>query len=228
MRKAFLLLVLGCGGGTPPTTTPTSTPDAAASSSSAVVDAPPRPSLESQRDPFVQGCLAKLSAPEYCNCAFEQFRDVFKDTDLSVRPSDSQLAVVKQRTVTACSPKLTDDPVKQAFTVTCVAGDPHKAPYCDCLWTSLRKTLGLADFLGDFEGPRFDDAKKASATTCKGKLPEDVAKAEFLGDCTKAAPAQGKTCECVWKVLRSKATVEEIHGGVVDMKTAGLEVCKPH
>jgi hypothetical protein len=233
MRKVFrlsMLLALGCGGGTPTpaTTEGSSSPDAASSTSSEPVDAaPPHASLEAQRDPVVRRCLAKLNAPEYCNCAFDQFVEVFKDDDQSLPPSDAKVALVRQRTATTCSPKLTEEAVKQAFTATCETGDTRKAPYCDCLWPALRKTLGLVDFVGEFEGARFDDAKKASATVCKGKLPEEVAKSEFIGGCTKAAPAQGKVCECVWKKLRSQATVEEILGGVVDMKTAGLEVCKP-
>jgi hypothetical protein len=234
MRKVLRLLpmvlvALGCGGGTPtPTTSSSSSPDAAMATTSEPVDAgPPHESIESKRDIVVQQCLTKLNAPAYCNCAFDQFADVFKDADLSVPPTETQLTTVRQRTTTTCTPKLTDEAVKQAFTATCVTGDTRKAPYCDCLWPSLRKTLGLVDFIGDFEGQRFDDAKKAAAVACKGKLPEEVAKTEFIGGCTKAAPAQDKACECVWKKLRTKATVEEIVGGVVDMKTAGLEVCKP-
>jgi len=170
--------------------------------------------------------LAKLAAPEYCNCAFDQFRDVFKGADLSVKPSDAQLANVKQRTVTTCGSKLTEDPVKQSFTSTCVGGETRKAAYCDCAWTGLRKKLEVADFVGDFEGPRFDEAKKVMAAACKGKLPDEVAKSDFMGGCTKSAPAQGKTCECAWKKLRSKGTAEEIAAGLVDLKAPEIEACK--
>jgi hypothetical protein len=235
MRKLSLLAVVmligACGGSTTPTpnTGTNGTPDAAATSTAtaAVEDAgPPKPTVESQRDPFVQACMAKLTAPEYCNCAFDQFRDVFKDADLSVKPSEAQLATVKQRTLSTCATKLPEESVKSSFTTTCVSGESRKAPYCECAWTALRKKLPVADFVGEFEGPRFDEAKKGMSVACKGKLPEDLVKAEFLGGCTKAAPTQAKTCDCAWKKLRAKGSPEEIAAGLVEVKPEEVAACK--
>jgi hypothetical protein len=170
--------------------------------------------------------MTKIASPGYCSCFFDVFKDVFKDADITMKPTDAQLLTVKQRTATTCNPKLTEDEVKQAFNTTCVVGDNRNAPYCTCAWTAFRKKLDLPDFVSDFTGPKFDDAKKNVSTTCKGKLPDDVAKANFMRGCTAQAPGASKTCECVWKKLRAKASTEDITVGLVDIKPADIDACK--
>ena len=71
-----------------------------------------------------------------------------------------------------------------------------------------------------------DDAKKAVVTQCKGKLPEADAKADFAAACSKGSADRAKACDCMWKKLRTKSSVEEISAGAVDIKKAGLETCK--
>ncbi len=238
MRKLSLstvafIVLLCCGGEAPtPNTTqnPSSSPDAAASSaptSEAAEAGPPKLTIDSQREGLTKQCLVKLNSPAYCDCMFEQFRDVFKGVDLSAKEASAQeLMTVKQKTITNCGAKLTEEPVKQSFAATCVTGDTRKAAFCDCAWSAYRKKLELVDFLGEFEGPRFDDAKKSTAAGCKGKMPEDVAKADFIGGCTKEAPAQGKTCECAWKKLRTKGSTEDVLLGLVDLKPGDIQACK--
>lgn len=186
-----------------------------------------KPSIESQREPFVQACMRRMPAQAYCTCAFDQFADVFKDADLTQKPSDAQMESLKQKTVTNCAPKLTEADVKPSFTAACVGDNPKKQTFCECEWGALRAKLQLADFVSEFEGPKFDDAKKNVATTCKGKLPEDIAKTEFLAGCNKGTGTEHqKACDCMWKKLRTKSSVEEIAAGAVDIKKAGLESCK--
>ena len=176
----------------------------------------------------MQGCLKKVQAPDYCDCGFAQFKEIFKDLDLShENPGDeARFAKLKERTVTNCASKLPEDTVRAGFLTGCTGGDSRKSPYCQCAWTSLRKTLSLADFLGDFQGDRFDDAKKSLVLTCKGKFPEAVAQTEFQGACTKGDSAAAPTCNCIWKKLRAKYSTEEIAAGLADVKTTpGVDAC---
>jgi hypothetical protein len=227
-------VVAACGGAQTNTTTTNPPPaqDAAApvATSEATKDAgaaEQKPSIESQREPFVQACMRRMPAQAYCSCAFDQFADVFKDADLTQKPTDAQMESLKQKTVSNCAPKLTEADVKPSFTTACVGDNPKKQAFCDCEWGALRSKLQLADFVSDFEGPKFDEAKKNVATTCKGKLPEDIAKSEFLTGCNKGSGTEHqKACECMWKKLRTKSSVEEIAAGAVDIKKAGLESCK--
>jgi hypothetical protein len=186
----------------------------------------PKASLESQREPFMQKCLAKVEAPDYCDCSFAQFLEVFKGSDPNdnVPPSDPRFERLGEKTKAVCASKLPDDLVKKSFIGGCKGDDARKSAYCECAWSALRKKLAVADFTTDFEGPRFDDAKKATAAACKGKLPADIAKGKFVEGCSKEAT--GKFCECAWKKLRAKYSTEEIALGVVDVGAAGVAACK--
>ncbi|HEY1958138.1 MAG TPA: hypothetical protein VGH28_21105 [Polyangiaceae bacterium] len=227
LMTSFLafVLVAACGGSqTQPSTAGQETDAAAppASASAAPVEdaGPPKPTIESQREPFITTCMHKMTAQNYCSCAFDQFKDVFKDADLSQKPSTEQLESLRKKTIDNCASKLTDAEVKPNFTTACVGAEPRKQAYCDCAWSALRKKLEPADFVSDFEGPKFDDAKKSMVTVCKGKLPEQVAKEDFLGGCGKAPGQTTKTCECTWKKLRAHAGPEQIAAGLVDLKPA--------
>lgn len=230
-----VVVVAACGGTqTNPQTTANGNADAAAPSASAssapAEDAgPPKPTVESQREPFVATCMQKVPLHDYCSCAFDQFKEVFKDADLSQKADPERLAALRQKTTEVCNAKLTDAEMKPLFTSACVGSEPRKESFCGCEYASFRKTLSPGDFLGDFEGPRFDDAKKAMAKACKGKLPEPIAKADFMEGCKKnaAGASASKFCECGWKKVRAKATPEQIAAGLVDLKALHLETCKP-
>jgi hypothetical protein len=228
-----LLLIAACGGSKPPppsnsaaapaaTDGPSPSPEGGAAAAST-----PKPTVESQREPFIQSCLTKVKSPDYCACGFEQFREVFKDADMTqdIPANDPRLATLQQKTQAACASKLPEDQIKGVFLATCVGTEKRKAPYCDCKWPALRKNLAVADFVGDFQGPRFDEAKKAVVTACKGKFPTDVAKAEFMAGCTKDDSARGKACECIWKKLKAKYSTEDLVEGTVD-PGAAIKECK--
>ncbi len=235
MRKAAAVVVsviaiaLACGGETPapnnnPQTDAAPTPSATASVDTSPKDAGP-PAIEAQHDPFVAVCMQSMPSQVYCACAWDQFRDIFKDADVKQQPSDDKVQLLKQRTQQTCAPKLTDTDVKPMFTNACVGSEPKKQPFCDCEWTELRKKLDAADFIGEFTGAKFDDAKKAMAKACKGKLGDELAKKDLMAACTKAQPGHEKACECMWKKVHAKATAEEIAADVVDTKALGLEAC---
>jgi hypothetical protein len=184
--------------------------------------------MDSQREGFIHGCLKKVPAPDYCQCGFEQFAQIFKDADLSanIPQGDPRFAQLQQQTMTLCGSKLPEPTVKDSFLQGCVGGDTRKNTYCQCAWPVMRKTLSLADFLGEFQGDRFVDAERAVTKACRGKFPVEVAKSEFVGACTKGDPTSTKTCTCLWDKVRAKFSTEEIAAGLADLKlVTGLEAC---
>jgi hypothetical protein len=234
MRCVSLLLALtvlsACGGGATPASSTGAAP--AGSSAAAPADsgggAGSSPSMESQREPFMASCMKKVQAPDYCSCGWDQFTDVFKGADLNsqLAADDPRLQQLEQKTVALCGSKLPEDKIKAGFLATCQGDEPKKAAYCNCAWPALRKTLSPADFLGSFQGQRFDDAKKAMVATCKGKFPADIAKADFMKECTRGDSSAGSRCECAWGKLRAKYPVEAIVSGTADISTVGLKDCK--
>jgi hypothetical protein len=249
MRRVSSLLVAftvlsACGGGaTPPSSPSGSSPEtsstaapsggtgAAPAGSSAAApggSAGAAPSMESQREPFMASCMKKVQAPDYCACGWEQFTDVFKGADLNqqLAADDPRLAALEQKTVSICGSKLPEDKIKASFLATCQGDEPKKAAYCNCAWPALRKTLAPSDFLSPFTGQRFDDAKKAMVAACKGKFPADIAKADFMKECTRGDTGASSRCECAWGKLRAKYPVEAIVSGTADISTVGLKDCK--
>jgi hypothetical protein len=224
------LLIAACGGSKPPPSN-SAAPAPAASGSAAPAPAASadKPTIESQREPFIQSCMTKVKSPDYCACGFDQFREVFKDADMSqdVPANDPRLAALQQKTIAACAGKLPEDQIKATFVTTCVGDDKRKAAYCDCAWPALRKNLAPSDFVGDMEGARFLEAKKAMVATCKGKFPNDIAKSDFMTACTKGDATRGKSCECLWKKIRAKFSAEEVVAGTADVASIpGLKECK--
>jgi hypothetical protein len=242
----FALTVLSaCGGGaTPPSSPSGSSPDT--SSSGAAPGAAPAgsaaapggsaqgagasgsPSMESQREPFMSSCMKKVQAADYCACGWDQFTEIFKGTDLNqqLAADDPRLATLEQKTIALCGAKLPEDKIKASFLATCQGDEPKKAAYCNCAWPALRKTLAPSDFLGSFSGPRFDDAKKNMVAACKGKFPAELAKADFMKECTRGDSGASAHCECAWGKLRAKYPVEAIVSGTADISTVGLKDCK--
>ncbi len=189
----------------------------------------PKPTIESQREPFLQACMAKARLPGYCECAFEQFRQVFKDADLSrpLEASDLRPKTVQEKTIALCASKLNEDQVRANFLEVCGGGNPGKAKYCNCAWSELLEHLTLGDFIGNGETPRFAEAKKAMVLTCKGTLPVEVAKSDFMLGCTKDHPEREKICICLWKKVKAKVNPEELAAGTVDVQAIpGLAECK--
>lgn len=227
-RLAFVFAALfaaGCASNRPPQPGSASTADSDSKAKANAGDG--KGWADSQRESFMSGCVAKVKAPDYCSCGFDQFREVFKDGPQTNGPSpDPRFNVLAERTKAECASKLPEDVVKASFVSSCVEDDKRKTAYCECAWPALRKNLALSDFATDFEGPRFDAAKKSMAAACKGTFPTDVAKADFLKGCTKDDPGNAKMCECAWKKLRAKFSTEELVSGTADAESAGISQCK--
>jgi hypothetical protein len=186
--------------------------------------------MDSQREPFMQGCMKQVPAPDYCSCAFEQLRLVFKDVDPSspIPDSDPRFETLHQQTIAACGSKLPEDQIKAGFTASCIGNNPRKAPYCNCAWPALRKTLAVADFAGDLKGPRFEAAKRDMVAACKGKFPTDLAKTDFMTNCSSTDGTTAASCACVWSKLRGTFSTEEIVSGIATVdKVPGIAACRP-
>jgi hypothetical protein len=195
----------------------------------AASEPPPKESIESQHDPFVKSCLEKTESRDYCECGFEQFKEAFKDADLSkpIPKDDPRIGAIQERTVAACSSKLSEDQIKGAFLKGCAGDETRKQPYCTCAWSSLRRTLKPIDFVGSLEDERFVKPRKGIAVDCKGKYPPDMAKAEFVNSCSAEKGMTPARCECLWKKVRAKWSVEEIAVGTADLASVpGTSQCQ--
>lgn len=241
---SFVLVVslLACGGSAvpppssapaasaaPSATPPVATAPPADSAGTKVATEPPRSTLDSQRGAFIADCVKKMNAPDYCACTFDLLRSIFKDSDLGQEMSDQDPRVValKAQTQSQCAPKVPEEVVQASFMESCLTGDQRREPYCKCAWPALRKTLATADFLGDLQSPRVDEAKKAMAAACKGTFPVAVAQAGFVSQCSKGDPAKAKVCDCVWKKLSARFSPEEIVSGIGDLGSVpGLDQCR--
>jgi hypothetical protein len=216
------LVFVACAGHRPPDS---NTPSGSGAASG---DAKGSGWADAQREKFMQGCTAQVKAPDYCACGFDQFKEVFKDgPPPEGDAAKERFAALGERTKTECSSKLPEDVMKSSFISACAEDDKRKNAYCECAWPALRKNLALSDFATDFQGPRFDDAKKAMAKTCKGKFPVEVAKASFMQGCTKDDAGKAKSCECLWKKVHAKFSAEEVVAGLVSIdQVAGIAECK--
>jgi hypothetical protein len=185
--------------------------------------------LESQREPFMNGCLQKVQAPEYCACGFDQFKETFADQDLSrKRPAtDPLFTELKARTIAHCAAKLPEETVRRNFARGCVGGEPGKTPYCECAWGALRKERPLPDFVGDFSGSEFDAAKRSMVQQCKGTMPDDVVSRGFMRACMKGNNSAYGSCACILGKVQGKYSNEEIAAGLAHVDTtADVETCK--
>ena len=184
--------------------------------------------MESQREPFMASCMKKVQAPDYCSCGWDQFTDVFKGADLnhSSRPTIRASRRSSRRRSPSAGRSFRRTRIKASFLATCQGDEPRKAAYCNCAWPALRKTLAPSDFLGSFQGQRFDEAKKVMVTACKGKFPAELAKSDFMKECTRGDSGASSRCECAWTKMRAKYPVEAIVSGTADISTVGLKDCK--
>jgi hypothetical protein len=226
--------VFACGGpAAPPATGPAASGDPKPADPPASADASPAAtpgSIEDLRESFVKSCMDKSQSKDYCTCAFEQFKVVFKDADLSkdLQPDDPRMQQLKTQTLSACASKLTEAEVKETFILACVEGDKRKESYCTCAWTSLRKKLAYQEFVGmDAENPRFKEQSKVMVVECKGKYPAEVAKFDFMQACTHGESPRESSCACKWGKLTKQFSTEEIVAGTADIASVkGLGDCK--
>jgi hypothetical protein len=232
---SVLPILTACGGGSAPApNAPEPTPTAAAPSDAGAAPAKPTASpaasMDSHREPFIQMCMKGMPNPDYCECAWGEFKVVFKDEDLSKEPApnDPRIKQLQERTAATCASKLSEADLKKTTVDSCVKDDKKRTPYCECKWNTIRKHLSIADFVSPATepSPRLIDALKEVPKACKGKLTKEMFKTDFIGECTKGGKPQ-KVCECAFTKFVAKYTPEEIDNGLADPKAIpGLDTCK--
>jgi hypothetical protein len=233
---SFLALgfcVFGCGGpAAPAATAPAASAEAKPADAPATAEPAPSTagSIEDLHGSFVKSCMSKSQSKDYCECAFEQFKVVFKDADLSkdLASDDPRMGELKKKTLSACASKLTEAEVKETFVLACVEGDKRKESYCTCAWGSLRKKIPYQEFVGmDGDNPHFKEQSKVMVVECKGKYPAEVAKFDFMQACTHGESPRESSCACKWGKLTKQFSTEEIVAGTADIASVkGLGDCK--
>lgn len=231
----FTVVCLAACGGAPAPVPPTPTapadgttakkPDEPAASTPA---APGKTAADHHRD-FMNGCAKKaINSPDYCECAWAEFRKTFSDEDMNAGEMPAaKLEKVKSQVLGACSSKIPEETIKDGFAKGCVADKPEMKTYCDCTWTEFRKRFSPAE-LGDeatVTSERFLAARVPVVKACGAKMPESVSKDAFLKGCAKD-PSAEKFCGCAWKELRKQASPAEIESGTFDQKTVFAQVEK--
>jgi len=229
-----MLATTGCGSSVP---APTKAPVASASSAGAPAPAPaPAPtakqksSLEAQRGPFIDACMGGIGSKEYCECGFVQFAALFRDADFEQAPSENdprmqQLALNMRE---SCADKFPEPKAQEQFEHSCTGDKPARQPYCGCAWTELRKTLSVSEIL-DYPpgGTKFAEARAGIPKACQGKYPAELAANEYFSACKNSGQKTQKQCECMWKKVLKKYTVEQLAAGVGDpTKILDLDKCK--
>ena len=168
------------------------------------------------------GCAKKaMNSPDYCECAWGEFRKAFTDEEMSAGDMPAaKLDRLKSQVVGACASKIPEDVVKDGFEKGCIGKSPEMKTYCECTWTEFRKRFSPAE-LGDeatVASDRFVAARVPVVKACGNKMPESVSKEAFMKGCAKAEAAD-KFCGCAWKELRKQASPAEIESGTFDQKT---------
>lgn len=224
--------LVACGGSPSPTPPahPEATPPATSKPAEAAAPAkePTKTAADHHRE-FMGGCAKKaVNSPDYCECAWGEFRKMFTDEEMSAGDMPpAKLEKVKSQVQGACSSKIPEEAVKSGFQTGCVGKNPEMKSYCECTWTEFRKRFSPAE-LGDeatVQSERFVAARVPVVKVCGSKMPESVSKEAFLKGCAKD-PSADKFCGCAWKELRKQASPAEIEAGTFDQKTIFAQVDK--
>ena len=226
----FVAVVTGCGSSAQQPVSSSSASTQTQPESATTAPTKEKPTLESQRAPFIEGCMESIQSKDYCECGFGEFAILFKDADFSQEmpkddPRMGQLAIkMKEK----CSDKYPEPKAKEQFLQGCAENEAKKDPYCNCAWTELRKSLSVGDILTYLPGnTKFAQAKQGIPAACKGKYPAELASNDFVAACQKDGKKTEKQCQCMWKKVNKKYTVEELVAGVGDpSKVPGLDQCK--
>src|SRR5262245_9075249 len=108
-QKLFVitLFLFACGGGNAAANQSSEPPGAESQQAPPTENANAQPArnIEDEREGFMKSCLEKTPSKDFCACGFEQFKEVFKDADLSkpLAPDDPRAAQMREKTVSACS-----------------------------------------------------------------------------------------------------------------------------
>ncbi len=210
MRTALaslaLLSVLGCGGSSP-SAPPPAKPE----------QQPKKTDVEQAHKEFGEACGKQTKgAGEYCECAWGQLKKILGD-DLAGKDDPKLAAQVRDAVADECRAKAPESMIKDGYVEGCTGQRPEMEDYCNCTWTEFRKRYSVADMNDEnvVKGDQFAGARKQVVKTCGAKMPEAVAKDDFMKGCARD-PGAEPFCSCAWKETRKLGAPAEIEAGLVD------------
>jgi hypothetical protein len=105
----------------------------------------------------------------------------------------------------AASPEATHDAYLKACTTS-----PELGAFCGCSWTVVTNVLTPKQLQGDIDAYTKQQLTTAIRKQCLSKYPESLAKAEYIGECAKAANEMTAFCTCRWAQLRKSFSIADL------------------
>jgi hypothetical protein len=87
---------------------------------------------------------------------------------------------------------------------------PELATFCDCSWGVVLTVLTPKQLESDIDAYTKQQLTTAIRKQCLSKYPESLAKAEYIGECAKAANEMTAFCTCRWTQLRKSFSIAEL------------------
>jgi hypothetical protein len=102
---------------------------------------------------------------------------------------------------------------REHFIERCLTNDAMK-DYCECAFTQFVDVFRGVDLSKEVSDDDIRLARLGTQTKekCADKIPESVAKEQFVGACTSKEPKKEPYCSCSWGELRKSLSVAEIIG----------------
>jgi hypothetical protein len=217
----FVALPVGCGGGptqAPPPAMGKPAPSAEPAEANAKpTEAKKKTDVEQAHKEFGEACQKETKgAGDYCECAWTQLKKVLGD-DLAGKDDPKLAAQVRDHVAHECRAKAPESMVKEGYLDGCMGGRTEMGEYCGCTWAEFRKRYSAGD-MGDekvVQGDGFGAARKDVVKACGPKMPEAVAKEDFMKGCATDDAAK-PFCTCAWKETRKLGSPAEIEAGLLD------------
>jgi len=154
---------------------------------------------------------------------------MLKVPDLVAPPKDDprmELLGVKMRE--ACADKFPEPKAEERLLQSCSGNEPKRGPYCSCAWTALRKSLSVSDILDYPPGnTKYAEAERGIPKSCKRMYPAELALNGYPISCKNHGQKTQQQCQCMWKKILKKFSVEELVAGTGDStKVSDLSRCR--
>lgn len=210
--------VAACGPGPTGPAAPERKVDAGASpSEGARAGEPAGPRLAENRAAFLQTCAKDgEDTRAFCECAWGELRALVGDTKMGNEgPDGADLVNAHDAILLGCRAKVPERAVKQRFLTSCTGERGELAPYCECAWTELRKSMSPAELVDPATVTvRVEASRRAMTKACGDRIPEAVVKSGFLEACRRDVKLEA-FCGCAWEQIRKLGTPAEIEAGLV-------------
>ena len=97
----------------------------------------------------------------------------------------------------------------QQYLKACITS-PELGTFCDCSWTVVTSVLTPKQVSGDLDAFTKQQLTTEIRKQCLNKYPESLAKAEYIGECAKAANEMTPFCTCRWAQLRKSFSIADL------------------